>query len=93
MSGANAVLNTPADITVSFTDNRMRSVEVAFSNPPTLAEVIGQLTQAYGEPATKQIAAAAYDVSIVTWNTDGRTPMAVLLLETQGRVMIRYERR
>lgn len=93
VSGTNAVLDTPADVTIRFIDNRMHSVEVAFSNPPALAEAIDQLAQAYGEPSTRQIADAAYDVSTVTWDTDGPTPMAVSLLETQGRVMIRYERR
>ncbi len=92
VSGTKSVLDSLADVTVEFNNDRMRSVEADFTNPLPFAEVEARLTEQYGDPKTRDVSDNAFEVSRVTWQTREPVPLSVTLTETQGRMVLRYAR-
>lgn len=83
----------PADIELVFKNERMSKIEVTFTQPPVLTEVITDYEKLFGKPIEKKIATKeAYETSKVRWQIESRGyVLEVTLVEHQGTIGITYE--
>ncbi|MEI7728458.1 MAG: beta-galactosidase [Verrucomicrobiota bacterium] len=93
LTDAKMLFNLPAGITIAFAQGKMQSLDVTFTRPPSLNEVVKAYEDKFGKPEQKQIAnEQGSDTSLIQWhaNMPGAT-LLIKVIETQGNLSIHYE--
>jgi hypothetical protein len=81
--------NSLADIVLSFSNNKMTKVEVTFSQPPAVDEVVTKFSAALGDPVEKKVE-AQYGTTEMHWASKPGLP-DVFVTESQGIMKIIYQ--
>ena len=82
---------TTADVLIVFTDDKMTSINMNFTRPLALPELIKLLESKYGASKQKTIAASADKTSTITW--EPAAGFRVIITETQGVQAIAFTRK
>lgn len=88
---AEILARTPADVGLSFRNDRMKQIVVTFCQAPAFTQLVAELEKQYGVPAAKSLADSAAFQSEVKWLLKHeKAKLAILATEVQGVVRIIY---
>lgn len=91
-SDAEAVLDAPAAIELSFQEGVMKRIGVTFVRPPDFGAAVAAYEERFGAPVEKKIVQHQYEQSSVRWLVKGQpATLEILMTDAQGTVKIGYE--
>ncbi len=94
VEGTNAFFNASGRLEFAGSATGLQRIEMVFSNPPPLARVVEQYTQELGAPASRELSPTADKPSTIRWQLAApRGPTQVELVEVQGVMTLRFERK
>ena len=91
VSDAEILMKMPANVDVSFAQDRMSRIAVNFTQAPAFTELVASLKKTFGAPAREHLVNVASEQSEVAWTV--RKPegtLSVVATEVQGVVRVAY---